>query len=108
MTTNEMSEIMSQEKVTSFGGTVSYQAPTKEQIKDAIVARIELAKALLETIKMATQNSMLKGVPSGQLYAQVMHVLDLDQYQQMIAMLKDAKVVTERNHLLSYVEVSNG
>ncbi len=67
--------------------------PTKEQI----AAYIQAAKALGAAIKE------LGSVPSGHLYARVMDKMDLDCYNQLIDILKDAGVVRESGHVLTWV-----
>lgn len=67
---------------------------TKEQIK----ASLEVLKALADTIRE------LKSVPSGELYARVMGVLTLNQYQSAIQTLKRTGLVKESGHLLTWVE----
>ena len=42
-------------------------------------------------------------VPSGHLYAHLMSKLSLEQYEQVIATLKQAGLITESNHLLTWV-----
>jgi hypothetical protein len=45
----------------------------------------------------------LREVPSGHLYAQLMGHMTLDQYGQVIAILKRAGLVEEKSHLLRWV-----
>jgi hypothetical protein len=45
----------------------------------------------------------LKQVPSGHLYARVMHHLNIHQYNAVIDALKRARLVTEDNYLLTWV-----
>lgn len=42
-------------------------------------------------------------VPSGHLYARLMGSMSIDDYNAVIKVLKEAKVVEERHHLLTYV-----
>lgn len=53
--------------------------------------------AILDSIKD------LKEVPSGHLYASVMHVLSLESYNQIIYILKASGKVRESGNLLTYV-----
>ena len=47
---------------------------------------------------------MLGGVPSGHIYAHVMHVVDLATYEIIITKLESAKLVQRRrNHLLVWI-----
>jgi len=41
-------------------------------------------------------------IPSGHLYAQVMNVISLTEYNEVIAILKESGKVTERNYLLKW------
>lgn len=66
---------------------------TKEQVSAAIRTTQAVAEAIRE----------LKEVPSGQLYARLMSVLSLSQYNQIIDVLKKAGVVSESNHLLKWI-----
>lgn len=66
---------------------------TKEQVS----AAIRITQAVAEAIRE------LKEVPSGQLYARLMSVLSLSQYNQIIDVLKKAGVISESNHLLKWI-----
>jgi len=44
----------------------------------------------------------VKSIPSGHLYAQLMGKMSLDQYQDMIATLQKAGLVSLKNDLLTY------
>ena len=59
-------------------------------------AALEIIKAVADTIKE------LGSVPSGHLYAQLMGHLTLDQYNQIIGVLKNTGLVSESNHLLTW------
>jgi len=45
----------------------------------------------------------LGSVPSGHLYARLMGHMDLDTYNKLIGLLKQANLVEESNHLLTWV-----
>ncbi len=45
----------------------------------------------------------LKEIPSGHLYAILMGSLNLDEYQRIISALKKTGLVSESNHLLTWV-----
>jgi hypothetical protein len=62
-----------------------------------IAAAIGIIQALAEAIRE------LKEVPSGELYAHVMGVMDVHQYERSIGVLKGAGLVEEQNHLLRWV-----
>jgi hypothetical protein len=65
--------------------------------KQQVAAYIELVRAVAEAIKE------LKEVPSGHLYARLMHVIDLEMYTNIINLLKREKLVEERNYVLYWV-----
>lgn len=70
---------------------------TKEQIGSAI----QQTKAVADCIKE------LGEVPSGVLYSQLMGVMSLTQYEQIIGMLCRAGIIENRSNLLVWV-VTNG
>jgi len=65
----------------------------KEQVKAAIEVVLAIANAIRE----------LREVPSGQLYAQLMGYLSLDQYQVIINNLKQAKLIKVESHLITWI-----
>lgn len=56
----------------------------------------EICKAIYEAIKEAGE----AGIPSGHLYAAMMAHLNLDQYNKLIEILKETKLIKEENFLL--------
>jgi hypothetical protein len=60
-------------------------------------AAVRIVSALAEAIRDLGQ------VPSGHLYASVMGVMNLDQYQPAIGILIKAKLIEDRHHLLVWV-----
>lgn len=66
-------------------------------------------KAALQTI-LAVGDAIrdLGEVPSGHLYARLMGHMDLRTYEAIVASLKGAGVVEERNHLLRWVGPTKG
>jgi hypothetical protein len=58
---------------------------------------IQIAVVVVEAIRE------LGSVPNGHLYAHVMGMLSFDEYQRIIAILKESGLVKEENHLLTYV-----
>ena len=60
-------------------------------------AAVEIIMAVAEAIRS------LGSVPSGHLYARVMPFMNLDAYTRVIETLKRAGLVTEKNHLLTWV-----
>jgi hypothetical protein len=62
------------------------------------IAAVRVAHAIAEAIRN------LGEVPSGHLYARVMGVMDLRQYEQVIDLLIDARLVErEPSHLLRWI-----
>jgi hypothetical protein len=68
---------------------------------DDIARRNEIAKFVAVTLAEAIQS--LGRVPSGELYAQVMGHLTLEQYNAAISVLKFGKMVQEKNHELIWI-----
>ena len=64
-------------------------------------AEVKAAVGILTAVADAIRE--LGEVPSGHLYAHLMSKLSLEQYEQVIATLKQAGLITESNHLLSWV-----
>ena len=64
-------------------------------------AEVKAALGILTAVADAIRE--LGEVPSGHLYAHLMTKLSLDPYEQVIATLKQAGLITESNHLLSWV-----
>lgn len=63
----------------------------------------EQARAAVDTIMaVAVAIRDLGSVPSGHLYARLMGRLELQQFQQIIAILKRTGAVTEANHVLTW------
>lgn len=65
--------------------------------REQVLAAIKVAAAVGETIKE------LGSVPSGHLYAALMGRMDLSTYNKCIGILKQANLVEEKNHLLTWV-----
>ena len=65
--------------------------------KEHVQAAIRITQAVAEAIRE------LKEVPSGHLYASLMSQMDLERYNNIIALLKKAGVVSESNHLLKWI-----
>lgn len=59
--------------------------------------------AIAQALAVAEAIRALKSVPSGHLYAQVMAHLTLDQYNAIIQTLKNAKLIREEAHLLTWI-----
>ena len=65
--------------------------------QNAIKAALGILKAVADAIRE------LGEVPSGHLYAHLMRKLSLEQYEQVIGVLKQAGLITESNHLFTWV-----
>ena len=63
---------------------------------------VKAALGILRAVADAIRE--LGEVPSGHLYAHLMSKLSLEQYEQVIAVLKQAGLITESNHLLTWVD----
>lgn len=62
------------------------------------LALVRVAHAVAETIRE------LGEIPSGHLYARLMGVMELRQYEQVIDLLVDARLIErDRSHLLRWV-----
>ena len=66
---------------------------TQQQISAAIQSVAAIAEAIRQ----------LGSVPSGVLYAQVCGHMTIDQYNQIIALVKRAGLIAESNHVLRWV-----
>lgn len=66
-------------------------------MKEQIGAAVGMVAAIAETVRE------LKKVPSGELYAQLMGTLSLEQYQGILGLLARAGLVENRNHELHWV-----
>ncbi len=64
---------------------------------EQITAGIRMAAAVGEAIRD------LGSIPSGHLYARLMGQMSLDTYNSLISLLKQANLVEENNHLLTWV-----
>ena len=67
------------------------------EIKDQVKAAATMLIVIADTIREA------KSIPSGHLYAILMPYMSLETYTSIINGLKDAGVVKESNHLLTWV-----
>ena len=64
---------------------------------EQVTAGIRMAAAVGEAIRD------LGSVPSGHLYARLMGRMSLETYNKLITILKQANLVEENNHLLTWV-----
>jgi hypothetical protein len=65
--------------------------------KQKVEAALQIVKAIADAIRE------LKEVPSGHLYANLMGKLTLQQYEEVIQVLVRAKVITVKNHLITWI-----
>jgi hypothetical protein len=63
----------------------------------------EVTKAIMVAAAVGDAIRELGSVPSGHLYAHLMGRMDLDTYNGCIKILKQAELVSEENHLLTWV-----
>ena len=78
--------------------------PLRDTIKKRTQAILCLCDIYCEAIESATKHGIHGGLPSGHLYAKVMEFgLSLETHQFVIQVLKDARKITEVNHLLTSV-----
>ncbi len=66
--------------------------------KEQVAALLALIQMIAEAIRDAGE----AGIPSGHLYAMMVHKVPLSTYQYVIGILKDAGAVTEQFHLLCW------
>ena len=57
---------------------------------------------LIQLIADTLQEAGTRGIPSGHLYAMMMHTIDLQTYTYAIDILKESGAVTEQFHLLRW------
>lgn len=73
----------------------------RELVAAAIKAHVDLAKEVVELIQHATEKGRLKGIPSGELYAMMCGYFTLDEYLELIDVLKQAGKIEQRGQLLT-------
>lgn len=64
--------------------------------------QLESTKRIVAAIAGAIKE--LGSVPSGHLYARVMGILSIDQYNTVIGILKKQGLITESHYLLTWVD----
>lgn len=67
-----------------------------------------LTDIIAETIRDATRETPMQGIPSGHLYAAVMSVCPLHVYNAVIERLKQDGKVAERYHVLTWIGSQDG
>jgi hypothetical protein len=65
--------------------------------KDELKAGVAMIAAVAEAIREVGQ------IPSGHLYARLQGKVTLDGYNKLIGILKNAKLIEENNHLLTWI-----
>jgi len=77
---------------------------SRHQLNNPTKMTTEQAHKLIEFMgAIASLIKEVKEIPSGHLYAQLMGKMSLDQYQNMIATLQNAGLVSLKNDLLTYI-----
>ena len=77
---------------------------SRHQLNKMTTMTTEQAHKLIEFMgAIASLIKEVKEIPSGHLYAQLMGKMSLDQYQNMIATLQKAGLVSLKNDLLTYI-----
>jgi hypothetical protein len=67
---------------------------TAQQLRAAVSVTAAIAEVIRE----------LREVPSGTLYAQVMNTLSADDYQRVLGLLSNAKLISvDGNHLIRWI-----
>jgi hypothetical protein len=75
---------------------------------DSVKAMVEVVYTVGLAIRAATEQSPLRGVPSGALYARLMaYGMTLDTYNQIIGLLTKKGLITNKGHLLQWVGPKN-
>lgn len=62
----------------------------------------ELLTEMLVAIGRAVKEAGDAGIPSGHVYARLMGLLSLDQYNQILSLMVRAGVIENENHLLKF------
>ena len=84
-----------------FNGRLDFTLYYKVEGKDMTQAQVNAAKQLALAIRDAIRD--LKEVPSGHLYARVMHIVPLEMYESIISALVHTNLVERTNgHLLRW------
>jgi len=75
----------------------------RQQLTKPTTMTTDQAQKLIQFMgAIASLIKEVKSIPSGHLYAQLMGKMSLDQYQDMIATLQKAGLVSLKNDLLTY------
>ena len=65
---------------------------TNSEKKEKVLAAVSMIKAVADAIKE------LKRVPSGRLYASMMNIVSIQDYEKIIGMLKGSNLIVEINN----------
>lgn len=79
-------------------GELEKKQRDKERAKEQVAVMLKLIGIVADAIREAGN----AGIPSGHLYAMMVHKVPLQTYQYAIGILKDAGAVTEEFHLLRW------
>lgn len=74
----------------------------KQRDKQRATEQVAVMLKLIGIVADAIREAGDKGIPSGHLYAMMVHKVPLQTYQYAIGILKDAGAVTEEFHLLRW------
>ena len=75
--------------------------------RKSAAAQVAALLALLQVLAEAIRDAKDAGIPSGHLYAMMVHKVPLATYQYAIGILKNAGAVTEQFHLLRWTGKCN-
>jgi len=84
-------------------GEIEKKQREKQRAKEQVTALFALIQMIAEAIRDAGET----GIPSGHLYAMMVHKVPLATYQYALGILKDAGAVTEQFHLLRWTGQCN-
>lgn len=70
---------------------------------DQIQAGLTVTRAIADAIRELTFTSDLRGVPNGHLWAHVDGKISFETYNRILDILKRAKLIEERAHLLVWI-----
>jgi hypothetical protein len=80
---------------------VANQTPTNDMTSKEIQIQIKAALSLIIAVGAIIREN--KNIPNGVLYSLVMGYISLENYNRIIQTLKENKLITESNHVLTWV-----
>lgn len=84
-------------------GEIEKKQRDQQRAKEQVAALLALIQMIAEAVRDAGDT----GIPSGHLYAMMVHKVPLQSYQYALGILKDAGAVTEQFHLLRWTGQCN-